>query len=517
MRISGALVAAGLAIGIALRIWVLLSSQGALDADEAVWGLMARHILHGQLPTFFWGQTYGGTQETFVTAALFWIFGASTTALRVTPIFCWAAATVLLWRVARRLLGEQQARFAAALFWMSPVFFVWKSTRAHGFYGAGLVFGLWSILAALRLRERVSVRDLASLGLALGLGWWATPEIAILGLPAVAWLVWTKPAVLRGAPVAAVAFLLGGLPWWLYNIRHDWPSLHAHNGGGGSSALGHLHNLASSTLPTALGLRLPFSLSWLPDIEIGVALYALALGGFIWLLVRRPPGLVLPLLAAVVFPILYAASPYASLESEPRYLTLLVPVFALLAAYTAGSPPRALAVFLGAGAFSIAGLALMDARNLAAQRVGGVALPADFHPLLSTLEEHHASRVWATYWVAYRVTFESDERIVAAEPGSSRYEIHNGRVVPTGEAEIGTQGRHADYQLEVAASRDVAHVFAAGENEARARPLLQRAGYVLVRTDGFDVWFPPRKAATAVSANNATSSRSRASTTQTID
>jgi hypothetical protein len=54
------------------------------------------------------------------------------------------------------------------------------------------------------------------------------------------------------------------------------------------------------------------------------------------------------------------------------------------------------------------------------------------------------------------------------------------------------QGRHAAYQFEVAASRNVAYVFATGETlESHARQLFRRTGYTLAHPHGFDVWFPP--------------------------
>jgi 4-amino-4-deoxy-L-arabinose transferase-like glycosyltransferase len=486
------LVLAGLAAGTALRVWILLSSQGALDADEAVWGLMAMHVLHGQVPTFFWGQAYGGSGETLVTAALFWIFGRSTAALKTTPILFWAVATVLVWRVGRRTLGEPRARLAAALFWMWPVFFVWKSTRAHGFYGAGLVFGLWAMLAALRLRERPGGRDVASLGLALGLGFWTTPQVAILGLPAVLWLLWSRPTLLRSAPLAVSTFVLGSLPWWLYNLRHHWASLHT--GKDEESKLGHLHNLVVATLPTALGLRLPFSLHWLPGAAVGAVAYAALLAGFAWLLLRRPPGLGLLLLSALVFPVLYTLSPYTWLNTEPRYLALVAPVIVLLAAYAARPGWRALAVFAAAAGLSVGGMAVMVRDDLAASHSSGVALPESFAPLLRALDAHGVRRVWATYWIAYRITFESDERIVAAEPGSTRFAIRDGRVVGIGQeaAHPAGNGRYGPYQLEVARSPDAAYVFtASGTFAPNAEPALRRAGYRLVRTGVFAVWLPP--------------------------
>lgn len=492
IEVVTALTVAGLTAGTALRVWIMLSSQGALDADEAVWGLMAMHVLHGQVPTFFWGQAYGGSQETLVTAALFWIFGRSTAALKATPMLFWAVATVLVWRVGRRTLGEPRARLAAALFWMWPVFFVWKSTRAHGFYGAGLVFGLWAMLAALRLRERPTRLDVASLGLALGLGWWATPESAILTLPAVGWLLWTRPALVRRAPLALAASGLGSLPWWLYNARLGWPSLSiAHDY---SSKVDHARNLVSSTLPAALGLRLPFSLDWFPDVVVGVGLYAAAAAGFGLLLLRRPARLGLLLTAALVFPVLYVASPYTWYTATPRYFTLAVPVVVLLTAYGACNSRRSAAMLAVAAAFSFGGLAVMVHRNLAASRTEGVALPADFGALLTTLEAHRVRHVWATYWIGYRLTFESGERIVAAEPGSTRLAVQDGRVVQVGgtAAEPATNGRYAPYQLEVADSRDDAYVvMAQGTLAPLWEPVLRRARYVLVRVGAFDVWLPP--------------------------
>ena len=151
-----ALAAAGAVFGIAMRVWILLSSQGALDSDEAVVGLMAKGILHGRLPVFFPGQGYGGTQEAFLAAPLVALFGLSATTIRVVPIALWAVGAILVWRIGRRLLDETRAVLAAVLFWIWPTYFDWKSTRAHGFYGSELVLGLVILLLVVRLHEKHS-------------------------------------------------------------------------------------------------------------------------------------------------------------------------------------------------------------------------------------------------------------------------------------------------------------------------------------------------------------------------
>ena len=249
---------------------------------------------------------------------------------------------MLTWRVGRRTVGEPYAVLGAALFWAWPPYLLWKSTRAHGFYGAALVLGLVVLLLALRLHERHSRIDLALLGAALGLGWWATPQITILGVPAVIWLLWQRSSVRRDAWIAVATAVVAALPWLVANLRHDWYSfkLVADDAGEG----GRLHNLAVATLPTALGLRLPFSLEWVLGAAVGWLLYAILLGALVWTLLRHRRRLQLFLLTAIAFPIAYALSPYASLIFEPRYLVLVAPVIALVLARAPGSPLPAAAL-----------------------------------------------------------------------------------------------------------------------------------------------------------------------------
>jgi 4-amino-4-deoxy-L-arabinose transferase-like glycosyltransferase len=135
---------------------VQVSSLGVIDGDEAVWGPMARHLLQGEVTTFYWGQGYGGTQEVFLTAPLFASFGTSMIAARIVPMALVAIASVLVWRIGKRTIGQQPAVVAGALLWIWPPYLVWKSDRAHGFYGSGLVLATLVLLLVLRLVERPS-------------------------------------------------------------------------------------------------------------------------------------------------------------------------------------------------------------------------------------------------------------------------------------------------------------------------------------------------------------------------
>src|SRR2546425_7372329 len=96
----------GIAAGVVIRVWILRSPLlgGYLDSDEAVPGLMARHFLHGELSTFYWGQAYGGTSEVGLIAALFGIAGSGTLTPRLVPMSLYALSALLFWRIGRRAI-----------------------------------------------------------------------------------------------------------------------------------------------------------------------------------------------------------------------------------------------------------------------------------------------------------------------------------------------------------------------------------------------------------------------------
>ena len=483
-----ALAIAGAGLGIALRVWLLRSSFGALDSDEAVVGLMARGILHGRFPIFFPGQGYGGSQEAFLTAPLIAVFGLHVWTIRIVPIVLWAASAVLVWRIGLRVLDERRAVLAAVLFWIWPTYIIWNSTREHGFYGSELFLGLAVLLLVLRLSERRSRKDLVLLGAALGCGLWSSPQVAIVALPSIGWLVWRQRRLARDWWIVLASAVPAGFPWLFGNLRHGWYSFHPGQNEG--TWLNHVHNLAVSTLPEALGLRLAWSYEWLGGVIVGLVLYALLAAGLVWLLWRRPPKLVPLLLIVAVFPIFYFVSPYAWLESEPRYLTLVMPVFALLIASALTTARRAAAVLTVAVALSAGGMVELERHHVDAFRTEGTDVPASIAPVLETLRAHDIHYAFASYWIAWRITFESNLHVIGGRATYAHPFVRDGRVYP-GEP-LNDYGFWPGYHRRVLAQRKVAQVFVLGGNvEPAIRPLLREAGYTRIVNGHFAIWIPP--------------------------
>ncbi len=74
----------------------LLFEQLAFDSDQAIVGLMAKHLSHGRaFPLFFYGQTYMLGVEAWAAVPFFWIAGPTIGALRLS-LLAWNIAFGLL-------------------------------------------------------------------------------------------------------------------------------------------------------------------------------------------------------------------------------------------------------------------------------------------------------------------------------------------------------------------------------------------------------------------------------------
>jgi hypothetical protein len=406
-----ALAATGVA-GIVLRVWVYRSVLGTPDSDEAVVGLLTRHILDGQLPTFFWGMHYGGTQEPLLTAPLFWLFGPSWLALRIVPICLAAGGAVLVWRDGRRPIGEPAAAVAGALFWIWPPYDLVQVTHQHGYYGSAVFYCPLLLLLALRVVELPSPLRVGVFGLVLGLGFWQTSQIVPVALPAVAWTIWRRPQALRrlwaGVPLAVI----GALPWIVWNLRHDWASLDV-SYGAQSTYWHRLRIFVSPLLPMILGLRHYGSQARvLPELLL-LLVYAALAALFVYGAIRnRHRDASLLYAVALVFPFVYAISEWTIESGDPRYLVILTPVLPLLVAQLATTRARG-AALLALGA--VVSFVILHGAYTQLRASPQNDPPRDFRPLIATLDRLDVHYVYGSYGVVYRLAFETDERIIGVK------------------------------------------------------------------------------------------------------
>jgi len=400
--------------GLALRVWVHRSDLGLPDSDEAVVGLMALHFLDGEWTTFFWGQAFGGSQEALLTAPLLWITGPSWVALRAVPVVLTAVAALVVWRVGRRTIGEPAATIAGCLAWIWPPFLVQRLTHQYGFYASGLLYSALLLLLALRLVERPTRARAAVFGLVTGLALWESAQVVPIAVGVVGWTVWRRRAWLRHAWLAILAALVGALPSIVWNLLNGWGSFSSTI----EDTTSYAHRLrifASPLLAMLLGLRTPYTQERLLPSAITFAAYAALAALFTYGAYRaRNRDTSLLYVVAAVFPFVYAAAPQTLFSQEPRYLLVLSPVVVLLVAQLGTTYWRGVAVLGCALAISVVTLGRMETYLETAQAQPPKA-PKDIRSLVATLDRLGLDRVYADFWLSYRLTYETDERIVAAQ------------------------------------------------------------------------------------------------------
>jgi len=458
-------------LALAYRLILLRTTMATVDSDQSVAGIMARHILRGERPIFFYGQSYNGALEAYLTAVVFRLLGPDDLTLRLVHTLFSVALVAQLYGLARRLYAPWVA-VAAGLWLAVPApMLVWWGTAAGASYIEAAVWGTGLFLIATRRwwLERPRPYDLPALGLLAGLGVWAHPMIAyyLLALALAALpLAWRRRArFIRALPwrvwPVAAGFALGAAPWLTYTLRHPTSGLTVLAGRPGPYALPDvLWRLATQALPVLVGGAhlsgpadqfaryiaahpIPYALS-LCAIAYLAARAILSRRGLIaqaraWICGRPFPDAPLALLLVTVFA-LYLGSRYKTLSwttRDPRYLLPLytcVPYviacalpksivdsrWSIVGRWRMHGKPFPLARFFNHGLSTIDyRLSTILAVALAINIYGAAhygELPSstfvNVTPLARMLVAHGDEAVYGDYWVVWRLAFESGERLI---------------------------------------------------------------------------------------------------------
>ncbi len=440
-----ALPAALVALAGLVRVVYLTSSRANFNGDEAVTGVMVRHMLHGEHFWFYPGQHYGGTLEGYLQAASYFVFRMpqNPVTLRLTQVALSMATTALIYLCARRMLPSvRQAAFAAGFFAIAPWFNVLEGATSLGFYVVGVTAGTGALYCALRLggSRLANAGWMFGLALCAGLGFWNSLTSAYLVLPAV---LWALPYLVRevGTLGAAVfGALLGAAPALRY-------MLHSHQlpvpgpGPFSPSLAQRLYNLTDPLLREFLGITYAHTSGGLPTVLQYLVLALLAVGYAVCLW-RRRRGLVhlvalrrdrrepvdLLLVAPVLVAVLYMSSSQAWYTGSPRYLVAAYPLLALgLAAVLPARRPRwslvvyplvlALSAVLCLGFFRYPITPPLRERDAVLSRV------------VDTLVRMGETRVYADYFTAMPLQYLAGDRLeVAVCHGAARFPATQARV-----------------------------------------------------------------------------------------
>lgn len=330
--IEGIVLLAALVVGAVQRWDVVHGPLGYIDLDEATAGIAARQFFSDP-SVFFPSQPYGGTPETFLVGVVHAVFGSGPIQLKIVPVLLHLGACFFVWGAARRVVPNRAGQLAAPIiFWLAPAASVWESTKERGFYGAAVFLAAAIVWLAARLDHRVTRADLIWFGIAAGVGWWVSPLLLMVALPAAAWVLARDPTRLDHWKFVLPAAVVGALPWLAWNGVNGFASMRQPPSLG--TDLISRFGEGVGKLAVLTGLETP----WDPDRAlvpmarfVAVALILVAL---VVSFARHPStGASLAGVLVIGYLLMYPmANNTGTVGADPRYLYPLAPALALLLA-----------------------------------------------------------------------------------------------------------------------------------------------------------------------------------------
>lgn len=296
-----------------LKLSLLLVGVIPFNSDEAIVALMARHILAGELPIFFYGQAYMGSLDAFLVAGLFKLVGNGVWSIRWVQIGLYSLTILTTAYICRRITGSWKVAVIAAWFLAIPnVNMTLYSTVSLGGYGEMLLIGNLILLTTHRItleidhgNEKKVLWPWFTLGFLSGIGLWAFGLSLVYSITAVIYLAWylyrtrrmfqdsenaypfadklrnifnsqniDRPVIRSGfVGILLVGLIFGSAPWWAYAQQTGFSTLFHELGGGAIAGVEglnplqqvfqHILNLSLFGTTVTLGLRPPWEIRWL--------------------------------------------------------------------------------------------------------------------------------------------------------------------------------------------------------------------------------------------------------------
>jgi hypothetical protein len=247
-----------LALAAVSRFVVLFASQTHVHSDEAIIGLMARHIEQGRyFPFYMYGQVYNAAAawEAYLSAAIFSAFGDGVIALKSGIVLLSLACLGVFYVTVSRMYDRPTATLAALALAVSPSLFKWHfQVRGYSWYFLSLpvLLGLfWSVDS----RPAPKSSRVLLLGLASGISIWGL-ELVLAPVAALwALLAVRRRLSLKEAGLGLFGALAAYAPAIAFNCLHqfsNWREVFFEKTGGNAAAL-----LRPSTMSEILFEEMP--------------------------------------------------------------------------------------------------------------------------------------------------------------------------------------------------------------------------------------------------------------------
>jgi 4-amino-4-deoxy-L-arabinose transferase-like glycosyltransferase len=277
---------------LAIRICYLALLKVPFNSDEAIVGLMAKHILLGERPIFFYGQVYMGSLDGILVSLGFLIFGEHVWVIRFVQTVLYLSVIYTTIIIGSRITGSEKIGWIAGLIISFPtVNMTLYTTASLGGYGEALLIGNLIVIVGLKIISWIDLSEnkirfpwfyLVLLGFLVGLGLWANGLTLVYSAPvglAICYFLYKKKTQYSVGGIAAIficiviGLLIGATPWIYYGFSQAnldslvqelfGQAVSVESGGLLSRISTHIVSLLLLGIPVLLGFRPPWTVEWL--------------------------------------------------------------------------------------------------------------------------------------------------------------------------------------------------------------------------------------------------------------
>ena len=208
-----------------VRFTILFVSQTHLTSDEAIIGLMAKHISEGRyFPFYFYGIAYNAScaWEAYLAVIPFWLFGVGVVILKIPIVVLSLVCLVLFYIITTRLYSVRVATVASLIFTLWPGLLKWHfQPRGYAFYFL-LIPALVILFLTVEKQNPPRVRDIFLFGVLCGISFWGMELLLILIVALWVLLLLRRKFSINGFGAGVGGFVIGYAPaiWW--NLAHSF-------------------------------------------------------------------------------------------------------------------------------------------------------------------------------------------------------------------------------------------------------------------------------------------------------
>lgn len=221
-----------LAAGFFLRLYYVFVSPyskcGVKTCDICTIGLMAKHILGGEFPLFFYGQYYLGPFEAVVTAFFFAVFGIKIQVVYFSVLFFSVLFIVITYFLGKILRNSLAGLFSMLYAAFPPRIFFGESVTPAGYHiempFLGSLLFLITLLICNEKNRRKKGIYYAVLGITAGIGIWTHYIFLYYIVPAGIYLLINEKFILllRNGILAVLSGIAASLPFWVFTFRNNF-------------------------------------------------------------------------------------------------------------------------------------------------------------------------------------------------------------------------------------------------------------------------------------------------------